>query len=139
MLLSMNDIFSGNVAADGTKTAQAVTGTAISTHVMDVRNSALPVTADEGIAGESPYLIVSVVQAFNTLTSLTVSLESDISPTLATAPVVHFSVTVALAGLVAGATLVRVQLPSSDYKRYMGLRYTVTGAAPTTGLASNIR
>ena len=33
----------------------------------------------------------------------------------------------------------RALLPSGDYKRFLGLRFTVAGAAPTTGtLTANI-
>ena len=65
--------------------------------------------------------------------SLTLTLESDSTANLATLPVVHYSTTILLAALTAGATIARVMLPSADYKRFLGLRYTVTGAAPTTG------
>lgn len=133
MLFGLNDIFSGTVAADGTRAAQAVTATAISTNVIDARNSAALAIKDEGIFGQQCWLNVSVVQAFNTLTSLTITLESDSTANLATAPVVHFSQNVVLAGLTAGASVVRVQIPSGDYKRYIGLRYTVAGSNPSAG------
>jgi len=133
MLQDLNTIFSGAVAADGTRTAQAITATAISTNVLDARQpNGAPTLKDEGIFGQDLWLNVVVVQAFNNLTSLTVTFESDSASTLASAPVVHFSRTIALAGLTAGAAI-RVQVPSDDYKRYLGLRYTVTGTAPTQG------
>lgn len=133
MLQDLNTIFSGAVAADGTRTAQAITATAISTNVLDARQpNGAPTLKDEGIFGQDLWLNVVVVQAFNNLTSLTVTFESDSASTLASAPVVHFSKTIALAGLTAGAAI-RVQVPSDDYKRYLGLRYTVTGTAPTQG------
>lgn len=133
MILDLQEMFSGTVAADGTATAQAITATAISTNVLDLRNAATPALVDEGIVGPDMWLVVQVIQAFTLLTSLTITLESDSATTLASAPVVHFSQTVALAGLTAGATVVRVQLPSADYKRYLGLRYTVTGTNPGAG------
>jgi hypothetical protein len=134
MLQDLNTIFSGAVAADGTRTAQAVTATAISTNVLDARQPAgAPTLKDEGVFGQDLWLVVQVIQAFNNLTSLTVTLESDSASTLASAPVVHFSKTIALAALTAGSTAVRVQIPSDLYKRYIGVRYTVTGTAPTTG------
>lgn len=134
MLIDLQSTFSGTTAVDGTKTAQAITATAISTNVIDLRSvSGLPATADEGIDGTDLYLNVRSVAAFNTLTSLTITLESDSTANLATAPVVHYSKTILLAALTANQDLVRVQLPSDDYKRYLGVRYTVNGANPTTG------
>ena len=134
MILDMQTTFSGTVAIDGTKTAQGpITATQISTNVLDSRNSALPALVDEGLQGTDVWVEVKVIQAFNTLTSLTITLESDLLATLASAPVVHASQTVALAGLTANTTVARFLLPSADYKRFLGLRYTVNGAAPSTG------
>lgn len=137
MILDLQSMFSGTVAADGTKTAQAITATAISTNVIDTRSvSGLPASADLG-AGSGVghlYLVVQTIQAFNTLTSLTITLESDSAVGLGSAPVVHFSTgAIALAALTANTILARVTLPSADYKRYLGLRYTVTGTNPTQG------
>ncbi len=134
-MFDVNSLFSGTIAADGTRSAQAITATAISTNVIDTRQPrGTPVLKDEGIVGQEIWLNVVVVQGFNTLTSLTFSLESDSTTNLATSPTVHFSKTVALAGLTAGAQVVRVQLPSEfTYERYLGMRYTVTGTNPTLG------
>lgn len=134
MLQDVNSIFSGTIASDGTRTAQAVVATAVSTNVIDARQPAgTPTLKDEGMFGQDLWLVVNVIQAFNNLTSLTITLESDSTSNLATAPVVHYSRTIALAALTAGSTAVRVQIPSDLYKRYVGLRYTVTGTAPTLG------
>lgn len=135
MLQDINTIFSGAIAADGSRTAQAITATAISTNVLDARQPAgTPVLKDEGMFGQDLWLVVSVVQAFNTLTSLTITLESDSTTNLATSPTVHFTKSVLLAGLTAGAQVVKVQVPSDfTYERYIGLRYTVVGSNPTLG------
>jgi len=135
MLQDVNTIFSGAIAANGTRSAQAITATANSTNVLDTRlnGSGSPATADLGIVEDTLWLVVLVVQAFNTLTSLQIDLVSDSNSNLATSPVTHFSKTVLLAGLTAGATVVRVQLPSDDYKEYLGLKYTVNGSNPTQG------
>jgi hypothetical protein len=133
MIMDSQELFSGAIAADGTRSAQAITATAISTNVLDLRNAATPALADEGMKGQELWLIVQVIAAFNTLTSLTITLESDSASTLASAPVVHYSKTIALAALTAGSNAVRVQIPSDDYKRYLGVRYTVTGTNPTLG------
>lgn len=133
MILDLQSTFSGATAADGTKTAQAITATALSTNVLDLRQAAAPALVDEGIFGEQLWLVVQVIAAFNTLTSLTITLESDSASSMASSPVVHFSQSVLLAALAVGATVVRVQLPSADYKRYMAVRYTVVGSNPTLG------
>ena len=135
MILDLQTMFSGAVALDGTKTAQGpITATQISANVVDLRNSSVLALADEGIQGtQDVWLEVKVAQVFNNLTSLTITLESDVAAGLATLPVVHSSFTVLLAALLANTTVVRLLLPSADYKRFLGLRYTVNGAAPTTG------
>lgn len=136
MILDLQSMFSGTVAADGTKSAQAITATAISTNVIDLRQpSGAPALVDNGIPGGAGlWLVVQTIQAFNTLTSLTITLESDSAAGLATAPVVHFSTgAIALASLTANTILARVPLPSASYKRFLGLRYTVTGTNPTQG------
>lgn len=132
MILDTQEIFSGTIAADGTRTAQAITATANSTNVIDLRNGTAPSLVDEGISGPELWLVVQVGQAFNTLTSLTIALVSSAATALTT-PTTHFSQSVALAALTAGSTAVRVQVPSGDYLRYLGLIYTVVGSNPTLG------
>lgn len=131
MILDLQTMFSGSVAADGTKTGQGITATAISSNVLDLRQAASPATADEGIVGfMEQWLIVQVQTAAaggDAAKTLTITLESDSAVGLATLPVVHYA-TSAITGatLIAGYTAVRVQLPSADYKRYLGIRYTVS-------------
>lgn len=130
MILDLQTMFSGSVAADGTKTGQGITATAISANVVDLRNAATPATADEGMSGPETWLVVQVQTAAaggDAAKTLTITLESDLLATLASAPVVHFA-SAALTGaqLIAGFTAVRTQLPSADYKRFLGLRYTVS-------------
>jgi hypothetical protein len=140
MIIDLQTLFSGTVAADGTKTGQAVnTGTQISTNVLDLRNAATPTLVDEGIYGQELWLVVQVLVAFATAAAgtLDVTLESDVLATLASAPVVHAKLGAAAlvsATLVAGYTIFRGPLPSADYKRFLGLRYTVgsTFSAGTT-------
>ncbi len=134
MILDLQTTFSGTVAADGTKTAQAITATAISTNVLDLRNASTPTLVDEGLFGKDLRLVVQTIAAFNTLTSLTITLESAADAGLTSGPVVHFSTgAILLAALTANTVLARIQLPSADYKRYLGLRYTVAGTPPTLG------
>lgn len=136
MILDTQLIFSGAIAADGTRSAQAITATAISANVVDLRGNVAqnPALVDEGILGTDMWLVVQVLQAFNTLTSLTITLESAADAGLTSGPVVHFSTgAILLAALTANTRLAAVQLPSADYKRYLGLRYTVGGTNPTLG------
>lgn len=134
MMLDLQSTFSGTVAADGTRTAQAITATAISTNVIDTRNAATPTLVDEGLVGCDLWLVVQTIAAFNTLTSLTITLESDSTANLATSATVHFSTgAILLAALTANTELVRVKLPSANYERYLGVRYTVGGTNPTLG------
>lgn len=130
MILDLQTMFSGSVAADGTKTGQALTATAISANVLDLRQAATPALVDEGINNEDAWLVVQAQTAANgadAAKTLTITLESDSAVGLATLPVVHYSSGAILgSAITAGATLVRVKLPSGDYKRYAGIRYTVS-------------
>lgn len=134
MILDLQTMFSGTVAADGTKSAQAITATAISTNVLDLRNAATPTLVDEALQGSDLWLVIQVAQAFNTLTSLTITLESDSTANLATSATVHYSTgAILLAALTANTIVARTRLPSGLYERYLGVRYTVTGTNPTQG------
>lgn len=133
MFIDMQTTFSGTVAADGTKTGQALTATAISTNVLDRAGglaSGFPTLEDEGTNPDESWLIVQVQTAAaggDAAKTLTITLESAADAGLTSGPVVHFA-SAALTGaqLIAGFTAVRVPLPSADYKRFTGLRYTVS-------------
>lgn len=131
MIQDVNAIFSGAIGTNGTRSAQPITGTSISTNVLDAR--AVAPASDLGILGGDLWLVVIVVQAFNTLTSLQIDVVSDASSTLASAPLTHFSKTIALAGLTAGAQVIRAPLSTEDCNRFVGLKYTVNGSNPTLG------
>lgn len=126
MILSQQQIFSD---------AQAITATAISENVIDtgVRDTpyggAAALTGDLGKGNEIP-LTVQVVEAFNNLTSLQVSVETGATTSLGT---VLLSQTVLLADLVAGWQFNECDVPRGAVGRYLGLRYTVVGIAPTAG------
>ncbi len=112
--------------------SQAVTATAISTNVIDHNPAAKNALIDIG-AGEPVYFVVQVDQAATAggAATVTITLESSDAAGL-TSSTVHFTTTAfALADMTQGKELVRVRLPSADYKRYLGVRYTV-GTGPLT-------
>lgn len=125
--------------------SQAVTSTAISSNVMDLLaalGAGTALTGGNTIQdvghGEDIYLVVQTAVAATDTGSdatLTVTLESDTAAGLASAPVVHFS-TGALAFATfspAGTVLAMIKLPNADYKRYLGVRYTVASGPLTAG------
>jgi hypothetical protein len=118
---------------------QAVTATAISTNVVDLISNASGKNPVRDIGtGEDVYLVVITRTAATDSGSdatLAVSLESDSTENLATSPTVHFT-TGALAFArfsPAGAVLAAVKLPSGDYERYLGVRFTVASGPLTAG------
>jgi len=133
MFLDLQSMFSGTVAADGTKTGQAITATAISTNVIDRAGgmaAGFPTLEDEGMNPDESWLIVQAQTAAaggDAAKTLTITLESAADVGLSSGPVVHYASAAILgSAITAGATLVRVPLPSADYKRFIGLRYTVS-------------
>ena len=128
MILSAQQIFSDD---------QAVTATAISTNVIDQGVAATPYDAaaalnrDLGKGSPIPVL-VQVTEAFATLTSLTVTLETSAAAAL-TSPVVLASEVIAVADLVAGKQTFMQFVPNGDTLRYLGVRYTVTGTNASAG------
>ena len=129
MILSAEQLFSDD---------QAVTATAVSTNVIDLGvpgtpyGAVAPLNQDVGKGAPVPVLI-QVTEDFATLTSLTITLEVDSTADLATAPVVVDTQTIAVADLLAGKQTFMQYLPNGLDKRYMGVRYTVTGSAATAG------
>ncbi len=118
--------------------AQLLTVSAISANVLDTRNAGSPALADEGV-GNEVWLNIVVATTFTAAggATLTASLLSDSATNLTTAPVTHFSTAaIPVATLVAGYQVARIQLPSADYKRYMGLNYAVATGPFTAGALS---
>ncbi|WP_374041249.1 Bbp16 family capsid cement protein [Klebsiella pneumoniae] len=116
MLLDQQALFSA---------AQAITATAASTNVIDTGSN-----KDVGKYGDIP-LLIQVVEGFNNLTSLTVSVQTDDNSAFSSAADV-LSMTIPLASLVLGYKSPVITLPMK-MERYIRLNYTVTGTAPTTG------
>lgn len=127
--------------------SQAVTSTAISSNVLDLQTTSTgaatltslsPNTIVDIGQGEDVYLVVQTAVTCTDVGSdatLTVTLESDTAVGLASAPVVHFSTgALAFASFAtAGTVLAQIKLPNADYKRYLGVRYTVANGPLTAG------
>ncbi len=132
MFLDLQSMFSGSVAADGTKTGQAITATAISGNVIDRSGglASFPTLEDEATNPDEQWLIVQAQTAAaggDAAKTLTITLESAADAGLTSGPVVHASTPAILgSAITVGATLWRTPLPSADYKRFIGLRYTVS-------------
>ena len=105
--------------------AQAITASAASTDIIDRGDS-----KDVGRAGDIP-LVIQVVEPFNTLTSLTIDLQTDDSSGFVAARSLY-QIVVPLADLKLGYQTPVITLPQKT-KRYLRVNYTVTGTAPTTG------
>lgn len=116
MLLDLQTLFSS---------AQAITATAASTNSVDTGSA-----KDAGKGGHVP-LLIQVTESFNNLTSLTIDIETDDNSSFSSATKLA-SMTVPLAKLVAGYQTPIITLPQG-LERYVRLKYTVTGTAPTTG------
>lgn len=128
MIFSAQQIFSDD---------QAITATAISTNVIDLGvpgtpfGAVAPLNQDVG-KGASVPILIQVTDDFNTLTSLTVTVEVSAAAGL-TSPVVLATEVILLADLVAGKQTFMQVLPNGADLRYLGVRYTVTGTPPTLG------
>ena len=107
---------------------QAITGDAASTNTID-----LSVARDIG-EGEQLYMVFTVTEAFNNLTSILLEVIGSASADLSTPSILAMQ-SVALAGLTVGAQFTVVIPPqvASLGKRYLGAYYDVTGTAPSTG------
>lgn len=117
---------------------QAITADAVSTNVVDTGargtafGHAAALSADLGkLDNEGVQLEVRVTEAFNTLTSLTVTLQTsaDNSTFVEVA-----SRTYLLADLTLGAQLnFPARIPEGASRRYLRLNYDVNGSNPSTG------
>lgn len=128
MIFSMQSLLSDD---------QAITATAVSTNVVDLGARGTPygaaaaVTGDMGKGTPIPVL-VQVTEAFATLTSLTITVETSANSDL-TSSTVLATETVLAASLTAGKQTFLSFLPKGLTGRYVGLRYTVNGVNATAG------
>ncbi len=128
--------------------AQAVTATAISANVLDTASvlggagaSISPNGRVDFGQGTDLYLVVQTIAAATDTGSdatLTVALESADDVSLSTNTIAHFS-----SGPIpfatfspSGTRLAAVRLPSANYRRYLGLRFTVANGPLTAGTFS---
>ena len=119
--------------------AQSITATVASTNIIDlgapgtVYGAASAIVRDIGRGADVP-LKCTVVESFNNLTSLTISIETDDNSGFSTPATVFTSPTYGLADLATGArNLLPENVPIGTNERYMRLKYTVAGTAPTLG------
>jgi hypothetical protein len=127
MILSQQQLFSDD---------QAITATAVSTNVIDLGVPGTPfggnqLNQDIGKGNPIP-ILVQVTEAFNTLTSLTITLEVSAAAGM-TSPRVLATETILLADLKAGKQMFNQVIPNGAGLRYLGVRYTVGGSNPTQG------
>ena len=119
--------------------AQAITATAASTNVIDIGATGTPwgsanaVKRDIGIGTEIP-IMLTVIQTFNNLTSLQVSLQIATDAAFTTPVTVATGPAILLANLTAGTPIsFPAELPTGVNLEFVRLLYTVVGTAPTTG------
>ena len=127
MIFSKQQTFSEN---------QAIVGSAPSTNYIDLGDTGTPHQGkklDRDIGKGQPVPIECIVtEAFNTLTSLTISVEVDDNPAFSSAKVVD-SASLTQAQLIAGANLPFRFIPDGTDERYLRLNYAVVGSNPSTG------
>lgn len=131
MILNKNLILSEN---------QAITATAISQNVIQWESvkaapyEAAGIPRNLGDGTDIPMLL-QITEAFNTLTSLTITFESADNAALSTNAIVMATTgAIPLASLVLGyRPLMSRIVPHGLMKDFCGFRYTVTGTNPTLG------
>jgi hypothetical protein len=126
---------------DTFSSAQAVTASAISDVKEIVKGytgtSQSNATVDLGCTPDDIYLEIrcdETVTSGGGSATVTFTLESDSTANLATSATVHWSTAaIAQATLVAGYKVATIKLPSGDYEKYLGVRYTVASGPLTAG------
>lgn len=119
--------------------AQAITGDAGSTNTVDLGATGTPYGASAALVrdigkGCKIPLSITVTEAFNNLTSLQISIQTDDNTSFSSAKTVVLSPAIPLASLVAGYQIeVPDYIPQGTNERYMRLYYDVTGTNPSTG------
>ncbi len=142
MIIDNNLVVSGTLA--GTALSPTVTGqgpitaTVVSTNTIDLSTGGTPTgqLRDIGEGNDLSKARAVVTVAFNNLTSLQIDIvQADDAALTVNVTSIGSSGPILLANLTAGA-LFEIEINARIGKlgqRYMGLRYTVVGTAPTTG------
>ena len=119
--------------------AQAITATAASTNIIDVGAAgtiygySAAISRDVGKGADIPNRI-TVVQSFNNLTNMVITIEDSVDAAFTSPVIVATAPTYLLADLQTGAKLLLPErLPTNTNLRYVRLKYTITGTAPTLG------
>ena len=135
MILDAQALFSGApTGLNGALVGQAITvASTVSTNTIDLGSLAGLVGGRNIGAGETVRVIVKSGVAFNTLTSFTIELITTTDPALTAGVVVLTTVSRTLAQLTADTNQMIAFVPILPLARYLGVRYTVVGANPTTG------
>jgi hypothetical protein len=118
--------------------AQAITADAASTDTIDLGATGTPYRQTQLVrdigGGERPFLSIAVVETFNNLTSLNITVQVDDNTAFSSPRTVARSPEYLLAELAVGKTYVLPDhLPRGTNERYVRLFYDITGTAPTTG------
>lgn len=119
--------------------AQAIVASAASTNVKDLGATGTPYGAPSALRrdigpGKSVPLFVGVVESFNNLTSLTISIQTDDNEAFSSPTTVWTSPAYTLAQLATGAKyLLPDEYPVGTNERFVRLYYTIAGTAPTLG------
>lgn len=117
---------------------QAITASAASTNVIDTgardtpKHAVNAITRDLG-KGKPIDMRVQVTTDFATLTSLTVTVETDDDEAFGSADTVLETQAIPVASLVAGYVFPIQVVPRGTLKRYVRLNYTVGGSNATAG------
>ena len=111
---------------------QAITATVASTNTIDLSPISAGIVRDIG-AGSCVPLLIQVVEQFNNLTSLAVQIEVDDNSAFSSPKTVMSTGPIPLASLVAGYQFNIDNFPRGTDERFVQLRYTVVGTAPTLG------
>jgi hypothetical protein len=118
--------------------AQAITADAGSTDVIDLGATGTPyggsaLVRDVGKGKEIP-ISITVTEAFNNLTSLQISVQTDDNSGFSSAATRVLTEAIPLASLALGYQVQAIAyLPEGTKERYVRLYYDITGTAPTTG------
>jgi hypothetical protein len=119
--------------------SQAVTATAASTNVIDLGAPGTPFGAANAVSfdigkGTDIAILVEVTEAFATLTSLTVSMETDDNSGFSSPATVVTGAAIPVASLTLGYVFqFPARIPLGVNERYLRLKYTVAGSSATTG------